>query len=169
MNKSVNSENKKVNELLKKAIILVESIGITPGKIVSEVKINTRAKTMFGRCNRKMKNGSYEFQIEVSKFLLESESGTMNTLIHEVLHTCKGCFNHGKVWTAYANKVTRELGYTITRTSTAESKGLKKEEYKYVVECVSCKIKYGRHRMTKLIANPDFYACACGGNLKRSK
>lgn len=162
-------KTKNLDEMLKDAISLVKSIGITPGKIRPKVIINKRAIGMFGRCKRKYVNGIEEFEIEISQYLLESEEGTMNTLIHEVLHTCKGCLNHGKIWTSYANKVTRELGYKITRTSTCESKGIKPIEPKYLVKCVSCGSENGRHRMTKLISKTELYRCTCGGHLKRIK
>lgn len=57
------------------------------------IKINTRAKRMHGCC-RKV-NGN--FVIEISDFLFNySKEEIMNTIAHELIHTCYGCFNHGK-------------------------------------------------------------------------
>ena len=74
------------------------------------IKINTRAKRMHGCC-RKV-NGN--FVIEISDFLFNySKEEIMNTIAHELIHTCYGCFNHGKRFKYYCDKI-NQLGYNVT-------------------------------------------------------
>lgn len=37
------------------------------------------------------------------------------TIVHELLHTCEGCFNHGAKWKYYAEVMNNKYGYQITR------------------------------------------------------
>lgn len=158
------------NELLQEGIKLVESIGIKPGKINPEVVVNKRAINRFGLCTKKYNDG-YDYIIEINYRLLEgNKESAMETMIHEILHTCKGCMNHGKTWTAYANKVTRELGYKITRTSTFESKSLERPKAKYIIACKECDVKYMRHRKSKVVTHYKRYRCgSCSGELELLK
>lgn len=145
-----------------KAIRLPVSNNIAP-----EVLVNKRAKSRFGSC-RKTAAG---FVIEISEFLLDADIGHIkNILAHEVLHTCRGCQNHGKKWKLYAGAMNSEYGYRITTTSTYEKMGLEKPEqqknYKYMIQCQSCgKIIY-RQRKSNLITHTNHYRCRCGGFLK---
>ena len=62
------------------------------------VKVNTRAKKRWGLCTLECED---EYTIEISDRLLAdeiSEEATFNTMIHELLHTCPNCMNHGKEW-----------------------------------------------------------------------
>jgi hypothetical protein len=135
--------------------------------IAPEVLINRRAKKRFGAC-RKTAAG---FTIEISEFMLDADPQHIkNTLAHEVLHTCRGCQNHGKKWKIYAGEMNRAYGYKITTTSSYDKMGLDKPEkkinYRYMVKCRSCgKIIY-RQKKSKLITHTDYYRCTCGGSLE---
>ena len=48
----------------------------------------------------------------------------MQTLAHEVLHTCPGCRNHGALWKEYAARMNGAYGYAISRTGTCEALGV---------------------------------------------
>ena len=60
-------------------------------KIDPAPRINTRAKRRLGCCIYNEKG----FLIEVSARVLEDPALLRQTLIHELLHTCPGCRNHG--------------------------------------------------------------------------
>lgn len=105
----------------------LDAIGIEYGNIV-EVKANTRAKKRWGQC--KAIPGGYSINISVA--LLDernNEQGLKETIIHELLHSCKGCMNHGEKWKRLAQKVNRAYGYNIKRCSSAEDKGVQSELY----------------------------------------
>ena len=153
-------------------------------RILSEIKINTRAKCRFGACRKVWKalDGSWTtksasalqnpyFQIEICEAVLDADKQEVkNVLAHELLHTCPGCYNHGKRWKAYAEKINNIYGYNITSTTTYEKIGLKKPEkranHKYKIECAKCGKTFYRQKKSKLTDNPGRYRCTCGGKLK---
>ena len=86
-------------EMLRKVCIdEVLGAGIEPGNIVSWV-INRRAKTRWGMCT---KNPDGTCIIQIAARLIEderiSEQACKETMIHEILHTCKGCKGHTGLW-----------------------------------------------------------------------
>lgn len=86
--------------------------------------VNTRAKKRWGQCIRRV-NGSYDININV--ILLDESTdirGLENTILHELLHTCEGCMNHGAIWKKYAEMVYKAYGYNVKRTSDAYEKGV---------------------------------------------
>ena len=130
----------------------LDSIGIPYGNVKS-FEINTRAHSRWGQC-RVIPGG---FSININSDLLDErndESGLKNTIIHELLHTCDGCLNHGAKWVAYANKVHKLLGYNIKRQSTADEKGVYFQSgkgtgnrgYKYLLVCPFCGANCGKYK-----------------------
>ncbi len=79
--------------LLARAVEQARALGIpVSARISPRVAVNRRAVTRFGCCIRR----GGEYVIELSERLLEAEErACMQTLAHEVLHTCPGCRNHG--------------------------------------------------------------------------
>lgn len=148
------------------------SIGIQPGKVNRWI-INTRAKCRWGLC-KQIAPG--EFDISIAERLLQdnvSDQSAKNTILHELLHTVKGCHGHKGKWKDLAAKVNWRLPqYTIKRTTSCEEKGL---EYKpkvrtnrYAVKCVHCGKEYYREKESKLIRHPDKYRCGvCNNYLER--
>lgn len=134
-------------------------------------KINTRAVTRLGVCK---KTGS-NYVIEISSSLLDErtdlKNGLKNTIMHELLHTCRGCMKHTGKWKELAARVNCAYGYNIQRTATPEEKLIPSElaaEPKYVVKCESCGCEFARHRMSAIVKSPGRYRCGkCGGGLKR--
>ena len=68
--------------------------------------VNTRAKRRLGCCIRR----EGRFTIQVSQSILGDPQLLRATLVHELLHTCYGCQNHGKRWKAYAQTAGEALG-----------------------------------------------------------
>lgn len=133
-----------LNDYAKRCMTELDDIGIEYGNII-EFKVNTRAKKRWGQC--KAVPGGYS--INISAILLDErndEQGLKNTIIHELLHSCKGCMNHGENWKRLATKVNRAYGYNIKRCSSADEKGVQEEtrpiktarEIKYIVKCNGC-------------------------------
>ena len=95
-----------------------------PIREVKEYRVNKRAKKRWGCCWQDVDG---KFIVEVNVCLLDERndiSGLENTILHELLHTCKYCQNHGKMWKAYAAAVKAAYGYDIKRTSTSWEKGI---------------------------------------------
>lgn len=159
-------EPQEVNALLAQLMERLRGLGIPLGREIDpQVQVNTRAQRRLGCCI--CREG--RFTIQVSARLLDQPQQLENTLLHELLHTCYGCQNHGKRWKAYAQKAGQALGVSITRT--APSKGplppLRQEPVKYLLRCQRCGREFPRRRMCKSLRQPQRYRCPCGGALRR--
>lgn len=158
-------EQTRINELLALVIAQAEQAGIpVSGQIDLEVRVNRRAKTRFGCCVRK--DGRY--YIEVAARVLDAgEEAVCQVLAHEVLHTCKGCADHGTRWRAYAGEMNARYGYAIRRTDTFDRLGLEDDRpVKYVVVCQRCGARLCRMKRSALVKHPERYRCKCGGALR---
>lgn len=111
-----------LNENLKEVIRQAQDINIpVPADICEQVDINPRPKKRYGCC--RLKAGAYH--IEVSEFILRCDPDKIRgVLAHEVLHTCRGCYNHGNMWKKYAAMMNSVYGYNIKRTSSNEEMGM---------------------------------------------
>ena len=153
-------------EVIKEAIAIKIPV---PSNINKQVYINPRPKRRFGCCSTK--NG--KFNIEISEFLLKAEAKHIRGVIaHEVLHTCKGCRDHGPRWKEYAAMMNKAYGYDIKRVSSFEEVGLEEVDrpgkdvhIKYIIKCEKCGKEYPRQRFTCVMQKIDAYRCQCGGKL----
>ena len=166
---------KDLEKMFDKAIEIVKECvnGVEIRPINRPITINTRAKTRWGCCKYKSTAGACT--IEISSRILSDDvpdDATMGTIIHEILHACKGCKGHGAQWKRYANAVNKKYPqYNITRTSGAEAFGLSDEQnefrHKYAIKCMVCGHIHYSSKFSKSIQHPELYRCKCGGSLKR--
>ena len=146
------------------------------------MEVNYGADSRWGRCEEE----SSGYFITINSKLLDDRTDVNSlkeTILHELLHTISGCMNHGTRWKMYADMVNKAYGYNIKRTKSYEESGLCDEmiaEMKakraekvnssptYVIECTKCGYRYVRHKMSKMVSNPDCYLCGtCHGELMR--
>lgn len=160
---------KNLTRLFYESMCEVKRAGLQPGEI-RNISINTRAKNRWGQ-TKMVQNHWYV--IDVSDRLLNdnvSDTATKDTIIHEILHTCEGCFNHGEPWQRAANRINSCYPqYNIKRCTSPEEKGIQlpKESYKYTVSCPSCGSTIGYNRAGKVVQHPNRYRCAkCNGALE---
>ena len=156
----------RLNDLLQETAHALRELHIPLAKEIDpQVRINARAKRRLGCCY--LQNGRYS--IEVSASLLEDPEKLRQTLAHELLHTCRGCRNHGERWKAYAAIVNDAWGTQIQRLAPLqageEPQRLRQDTVKYLVQCQSCGKVFPRARMCKLVKTPWRYRCQCGGHL----
>lgn len=121
----------------------LDALDIPYGK-VAEITINRRAKKRWGQC--RLIDGKY--YINISEVLLREENsirGLEETIIHELIHTCEGCMNHGPVWKAYVETVNKAFGYNIKRTNSPYDKGIAGAE-KPIVHATTKSKKRNRKR-----------------------
>lgn len=59
---------------------------------------------------------SEDCSVKISQYLVKDEE-IINTIFHELLHSCKNCHGHGKQWQMYGKVIERNFGYPITRCS----------------------------------------------------
>lgn len=133
-----------------------------------EVTVNTRAKSRYGQCQKRPEG----FKINISEVLVRDSSDIRaldETMLHELLHTCPGCQNHGKLWKYYAERVSQKTGLHITTTSDYHKKyGIPDERkktarkapvYRYIQYCPCCGQKWFYQRCTDGIRHPENYRC----------
>lgn len=171
-------KQQELEALLQEVLSQCKEINIpVSNHIMPYIYINRRAKSRFASCRKVQTDSGHNhlrnthFQIEVCEAMLEADEGHIkNVLAHELLHTCYGCYNHGKRWKSYAYKMNKTYGYDITTTADYEKMGLerpeKKENYKYRIECKKCGKIFYRRRKSILITNISGYRCKCGGKLE---
>ena len=154
------------DRLLARVVDQARAIGLPVSeRIHPHVAVNRRAVTRFGCCIRR----GGEYVIELSQRLLEApEAACMQTLAHEVLHTCPGCRNHGERWKDYARRMNRAWGYAIARTGTCAELGVADARpVNHLVVCAACGMEFPRARRSPLVDHPERYRCRCGGGLVR--
>jgi len=161
---------------------LMDEIQMDYGNIV-EITVNSRAKRRWGQCRREFagraSNGEprYNYYINISQILLDERvpiESLQNTIIHEILHTCPGCSNHGEEWKRRAATVKKKLGYNIKRCTDSDEKGIDDsliKDYRkprYIVRCKKCGREVGKQRMCSMVKNPWQWRCGvCGGDFER--
>ena len=140
--------------------------GIKAGKV--EGIYFTESSRKFGFC-RKTANGG--FQIWITDLAMHGD--IKSTIVHELIHTVEGCFNHGKEFQSIANWLSRvygiELGTRASKNEMALSEEYRIAKAKYVIKCKKCGQIILRQRATRLVKLPMTYSCGCGGDLVRIK
>ena len=152
----------KVDKILQQVIQEMKDIlPLDTNKILKKVSI-TKTKTSLGKCT--ILCGGL-FKISLSKYLLECDEKLIKeTIIHELIHTLKGCFNHGYSFIRYANFVKFKTGYNIVIKNSNPQFGQKIQK-KYKITCLDCGKVFYRHRLDKY-AKMGYYKHVCGGKLK---
>lgn len=141
-------------------------IPISPD-ILAEVRINTRAKTRFGRC-MVLRDGRCQIEL-TARVVAAGEHACKMVLAHEVLHSCKGCRNHQARWKAYAQRMNEAYGYDIQRTHSPEALGVSGEKpCRYRLRCQRCGVVLERMKKSPLVQYPERYRCRCGGQFIRA-
>ena len=167
-NKEVYERIKYLTEKVRNELI---SAGIPVSENIMEIRINKRTKKRLGSCQMvKGRVGQVYYIIEISQRVLGCTDKELSMIIaHELIHTCPGCFDHGKKWKMYAAKAEKNAGYKISRTiNTADlSIGeIKSQPPRYILTCPGCGQTFARSRMCPLIKTPQRYRCGkCGTSL----
>lgn len=161
-----------LTELMVNCMRELDSINIHYSKNISSITVNNRLSRALGRCMRN--GGTFRIEIAGKTAADTTDIGFLkNVIVHELIHTITGCFNHGYKFQYYANEVNQKLGYHVTTSSSAEdmeAAGITPIGYqtaKYALVCKKCgKTVAYRQRWCDLTANPGNYRHGgCGGDL----
>jgi predicted SprT family Zn-dependent metalloprotease len=162
---------KDLQKLFKQCLRECDELGIEYGNIV-EVTINTRAKKRWGQTCRRPDG----FHINISSVLLRddvSNEAAKDTIMHEILHTVDGCFDHKAKWQAMADKV-NIYGYHVKRCTSAWEKGIDSSLMEtthhktYIIRCEKCGVEVIRHRKSNFTEHPNWYFHGgCSGHFMR--
>lgn len=124
----------------------------------AKVSYNGRIRTKWGYC-RKTPDG---FIIAIAKRLGDDDvpmESLLATLYHEFLHTCPGCFNHGKKWREYGKMIKKETGIKIREATSADQLNVTED---YYLKCRKCKIKFLHRAMKPRNDHPHCPYCGSG-------
>lgn len=80
------------------------------------IKIEYESLDCMGMCECECKGDGYLFSIKIKKELSNESVNIMElkeVIIHELIHTCKGCLSHGKTWRKYAKILNDKYGYSL--------------------------------------------------------
>lgn len=156
--------NRKLIDAFNEGRAICEELNIPIGCVPS-IKENARFTSSWGRCRRLT---AHTFEIEIKSRLLEDDvphEVLMNTMLHELLHTCKNCMNHGEVFKRYASRL-NAIGYDIqTMVTEAELKAVPSEpkRYKYKVTCEGCGEVWNYKSRGAVVRSlqRDAHSCTC--------
>lgn len=153
-------EKQKAERLMKECFEQLDKLGIKY-QTVTSLTCNKRYTARWATCVHKGRN-KHDI-ILAAQLMLADDYHIQNTIMHEVLHTVKGCDNHGELWKRYAKKVNDAYGYNVKRTTSAEEKGLKDKKIeranKYFIGCPCCGRKWGYKSLSKAVKNPENFRC----------
>lgn len=162
----------RVRRLTEEAIEELKAVHIVLPECIRSVTINRRAKKRLGCCKKATSGGKVWFDIEISEKLKEKDDKFIKeVLLHELLHTCPGCLNHGAKWKQYAETVNRAYGYRIKTTAewgdlSPQRKSQENLNHRYEICCTKCGNKGYRMKKSQVVVHPENYKCAkCGGKL----
>ena len=163
-----NYRSKKLVDAVHEGMRICEELHIPIG-CITEIEANPRLKSTWGRCK---KLTHYTYRIEIKSRLLESDvphEVLMNTVLHELIHTCKNCMDHGEVFKRYAARLNAKGWEISTYVSQADMRAVPEPEpnYRYKVTCEACghvwKYKTRGKVVRCLQADPTSCTCGCGG------
>lgn len=164
-----------VREYFEKCLKMCDEAGI-PYREITDVITTKRFINKWGTCNT---CNHRQFTIKINAVLCDekafpTDEGLINTLLHEILHTCPDSFNHGETWLAHCRTIYNNYGIKINVGDNAENKGADEVAYnatfRYVCRCKKCGATLGRNRMQDFIKNPNRYThTGCGGEFERIK
>lgn len=144
-----------LNNLFKEVKEEIKDLVPYSNKIDNNVKISKRAFRFLGRCSKNWLKDSYF--ITVSQPLLNTNNTKLikETLIHELIHTCKNCFNHDNNFKYFMNTVNNRTDYNITIESNNKEyekqviNFRKNNNPKYKITCAKCGMVTYRKRLQK--------------------
>lgn len=93
---------------------ILEELGIMPGKVCN-VRMQDNPKVCESSC---VVMGDKGFEIRIDDLYHRdelTEYDLMCTMLHELLHTIPGCFDHKGKWAKYARCVTEKTEYDLLR------------------------------------------------------
>lgn len=166
---------KNLNRLYLECVSEAQSAGLDISDRITGIEVNSRLSRALGRCCARYGLGGYVYRIEVNPCMLADGIEDMipkNTIMHELVHTCPGCMNHGPEFQRRALMVNRKLGYHVSTTTDGEALEaagvtLKRSADNYGIVCKKCgRIVERRKRWSSTLERIGSYRhSCCGGDL----
>ena len=183
MNNTTNNESfsqKDIEVLLQIGIRMLKKIDIPISDSINPNITLINSHSAYGKCSFSRRNAyqrahgvntGYIYSIKISKYTLgSSQKSIMNTILHELLHTCENCMNHGSLWKRYAAIVNNVYNYNIQRcdgdkTSEDRTNLRKGIKVNHKLRCDKCGQVFMRTKSSALVLHPERFHCRCGGHI----
>ena len=137
--------------------------------IIDEIKF-TKANGYWAKIDKRNKQpGHYKLIIGNLLNLIPNlslrQKRLEETILHEMIHTLPGCFNHGSKFKWYCDCLNRRFGYSLQRATDSSKYGVEvkhdRRQIKYQVICPHCGKTYEYTRKPKY--HIAMYSCGrCG-------
>lgn len=116
-----------LDSVVNKAFKIIRAENIQIQANIDDISWGRAWTSAWGRCyirRRMFGDMSFEIKLNTAFYTNANAKACLNTLLHELLHTVPGCFNHGKLWKLYANKLNKKYNLRITRCTTEAEQGI---------------------------------------------
>lgn len=165
-----------LNEMLSLGIKMLKAIDIPISESICPEVLLANSHSFFGQCCPKestlkcLRPQGYDYYIRISCFTLQnSEKSVMNTILHELIHTCKDTHGHDKQWQAYGRRIHETYGYDIRRQggdkSAQDIKNLsagrtrRRSFLQYRLTCSDCGHSWSYTKAGKVVKS--YKQCSC--------
>ena len=148
-------------------VVKADLKGVVPysENITSKVLLlSNRNKRTLGRCTRNRENTRFTISLN-PKLENMSEQLIKDVLAHEIIHTVKGCFNHGYNFKNYMYRVNYNCKNYNVETKSNSKEWEENKQYKYKLTCKKCGKVIYRNRIVHEWAKLGLYSHICGGEL----
>ena len=126
--------------------------------------ISTTRNT-YGDCTH-IHDDVYDIRISSKVLATRDETVILQTIIHEILHTSAWGDGHKGNWKKYADKVSKNTKYKISRCVSKEESEIvdKNEDWLFKIVCDKCKHEWKLCRATKTVRAcvKGRAKCSCG-------
>lgn len=149
---------KDIQKIFDKCLKITKEQNIPISKNINPtIRISNRYKKTLATCTK----AKDEYILTVSSHILDSANKVLEEIIlHELIHTINGCFNHGAKFKKYCNILNEKYGYEILTKM-----DMKKVTYSnitfYKCKCPHCGTEF---TFFKLPSSSKKY-CYCGYKL----
>lgn len=145
----------RIQKIFDKCFRIMEKENIPIAKNIDRtIKINNRYKSTLATCSLVEK----QYIIEINGHILKTNTKTLEEiLLHELIHTIKGCFNHGTKFKQYCKQLNNKYGYDINTSSPADKITFTNMNI-YNYQCPCCKRQYVAYKKP----SNKLRLCSCG-------
>ena len=149
-------------------VVKTDLKGVVPysENITSKVLLlSNRNKRTLGKCTKNRENTQFTISLN-PKLENMSEQLIKDVLAHEIIHTAKGCFNHGYNFKNYMYRVNYSCKNYNVETKTKSKEWEENKQYKYKLTCKKCGEVIYRNKINREWAKLGLYSHGrCGGDL----
>lgn len=117
-----------LENVVNRAFEILSAEGIHVQVTENDISLGNRVWTSaWGKCYRRhtMFGGDrFEITLNYAFYKAAKPQAAVQTLLHELLHTLPGCFNHGGLWKRYAQMINKKYNLKIKRCSNPKEFGI---------------------------------------------